>query len=112
MSTTDIKRKIKRTPEEWIANKQRIAQAKARALRWAEQRKLLREHATTTETTVTVPQPLETVAYQEQVNPQSLDVLSPEQVILQYLLSRRTALQQELSELELTISVLRRTYSI
>jgi hypothetical protein len=110
MSTTDIRRKIKRTPEERIANKQRIAQAKARALRWAQRRTLVREQVTPTETVV--PQALRTDELVEQVNPQSLEELTPERAILQDLLSRRTALQQELSELDLTISVLRRTYSI
>ena len=112
MSTTDTKKKIKRTPEERIANKQRIAQAKARALRWAQRRKLVRELDTPTETRAPQALTLRTDELVAQVNPESLEELTPKRTILQDLLSRRTALQQELSELDLTISVLRRTYSI
>ena len=112
MSTTDTKKKIKRTPEERIANRQRIAQAKARALRWAQRRKLVREIDTPTETRASQALALRTNELVAQVNSESPGELTPEQTILQDLLLRRTALQQELTELDLTISVLKRTYSL
>ena len=93
-------RKLEQTPEEKQALRERITQDKARARRWAEQRKERNALAIlpTTRCTVTAI----TVSTQE---------LQANDLVFQELLKKRLALVQELSELDIAIEVIRHTYS-
>ena len=86
-----------RTSTERQLNKLRIAEDKARAARWASQRRLqhnqdLHEAITAVEVTVEAS-------------------VSPANTVLQDLLSRRTALVQELKELDIAIAFIQKTYA-
>ena len=99
MSTTkkeSIKKK-KRTATERVENKRRIAEAKGRAARWAEQRRSQRNQATTTATAIQVPR--------------AQTVLPPENSVLQDLKTRRTELLKELTGLDTAIAVIHNTYA-
>ena len=82
------------TPTERLLKKQRIAEDKARAVRWASWRRLQRNQEI----------PVVTTAVQVPVGP-------PENMVLQDLLVRRAALIQELSNLDTAIAVIRETYT-
>ena len=81
------------TPTERQLKKQRIAEDKARAARWASRRKSLRNQG--------IPVATPTV---------QASVLPPENTVLQDLLDRRTVLLQELKDLDTAIAVIHRTY--
>ena len=85
-----------RTPTERQLNKIRIAEDKARATRWASRRRSLRN------------QNLPVAATAVEV---SVPVQPPERSVLQDLIARRTALIQELKEVEIAIAVIERTYA-
>ena len=88
----------KRTPTERLENKQRIAADKARAARWASQRRLQRDQVLPhTVTAVYVPD--------------TPVVLLPENLVLQNLLTKRAVLIKELKDLDTAIAVIQRTYA-
>ena len=97
MSTTEKEsiKKERRTPTERVENKRRIAEAKGRAARWAEQRRSQRIQATTTAIQV----------------PRAQTVLPPENSVLQGLKTRRTELLKELTDLDTAIAVIHNTYT-
>ena len=82
-----------KTPTERQLNKLRIAEDKARAARWASRRRSQRN------------QDLPVTATAVEVS------VSPENSVLQDLLTRRTSLVQELKELGTAIAVIQRTYA-
>ena len=86
-------------PTERLLKKQRIAEDKARAARWASRRRSQRNQEIPVVTTTVV-----TTAVQVPVGP-------PENIVLQDLLVRRAALLQELSKLDTAIAVIRETYT-
>ena len=105
--------KPKRTAEEKIRQRKRIAQDKARARRWAEQRRNGRNARTilpTREPTIRAV----AVPHQE---PTLTAVEVPSQHtqensrLLQDLFTRRSSILQELSEIAITIEAIQRTYS-
>ena len=85
------------TPTERQLKKQRIAEDKARAARWASRRRSLhnKENQDFPVATLTVVQ---------------ASVLPPENTVLQDLLDRRITLVQELKDLDTAIAVIQRTY--
>ena len=85
------------TPTERQLKKQRIAEDKARAARWASRRRSLRnqENQDFPVATPTVVQAA---------------VLPPENTVLLDLVDRRTTLLQELKDLDTAIAVIHRTY--
>ena len=81
-------------PTERLLKKQRIAEGKARAARWASRRRSQRNQEI----------PVVTTAVQVPVGP-------PENIVLQDLLVRRAALLQELSNLDTAIAVIRERHT-
>ena len=86
-----------RTSTERQLNKQRIAEDKARAARWASRRRSQRNQD--------LPEAITAVGVTVEAS------VSPENTVLQDLLSRRTALLEELKELDTAIAVIQRTYA-
>ena len=86
------------TPTERQLKKQRIAEDKARAARWASRRRSLRAQEESQDFPVATPSVVQA------------SVLPPENTVLQDLLDRRTTLVQELKDLDTAIAVIQRTY--
>ena len=100
MTTTNTKKKVRLTPEERKANKQRITQAKVRARRYTERRRLKLDQVWREQ----VPLPIVTAVHVPNIP------LPPENLVLQDLLTKRVALIQELEKLDTAIAVINRTY--
>ena len=98
MTTNDKSATKKRTPTEWLKNKQRITADKARAARWASRRRSLREQV--------LPPIVQAVHI-----PDIPVILLPENLVLQYLLTKRAVLIKELKDLDTAIAVINRTYA-
>ena len=120
--TTNINKKAKRTPTERLHNKQRIPADKARTARWDSRRRSLRNQelpiaVPSIEVPATALLPPRSLRNQElPIAVPSIEVpvaalLPPENSVLQDLISRRTALLQELAELGTAIAVITRTYA-
>ena len=84
-----------RTSTERQLNKLRIAEDKARAARWASRRRSQRNQD--------LPEAITAVGVTVEAS------VSPENTVIQDLLSRRTALLEELKELDTAIAVIQRT---
>ena len=86
-----------RTSTERQLNKLRIAEDKARAARWASRRRSQRSQD--------LPEAITAVGVTVEAS------VPPENTVLQDLLRRRTALVQELKELDTAIAVIQKTYA-
>ena len=102
--TTNVSKGTIRTPTKRLLNKQRIAADNARAARWASRRRSVRNQ----EQLIAV----HSIEVQPSIEfPVAAILPLPESLVLQDLVTRRTALLKELAELDTAIAIITRTYA-